>query len=84
MELFFRQLVLKLNKDRIDWRDNTIIILDNAPYHNSTSVMRLYESLRIPVIFSGPHSYDAAPCELFFSYFKSVNLNPERLPLGKK
>ena len=35
MELFFRQLVLKLNKDRIDWRDNTIIILDNASYHNS-------------------------------------------------
>jgi len=46
--------------------------------------MRLYESLRIPIIFSGPHSYDAAPCELFFSYFKSVDLNPERLSLGKK
>jgi len=35
MEVFFRQLVLKLNKDRIDWRDNTVIVLDNASYHGT-------------------------------------------------
>ena len=84
MECFFRQLVLKLNKDRLDWRENTIILLDNASYHKSTSALKLYESLRIPLMFSGPHSYDIAPCELFFAQFKSVDLNPERLPMGKK
>ena len=84
MEIFFRQLVNKLNKDRIDWRENTIVLIDNAPYHCSSSIMKLYEDLRIPIMFTGPHSYDAAPCELFFSYFKSVDINPERLPMGKK
>ena len=68
--------MLKLNKDRIDWRNDTILILDNAPYHNSESTMKLFESLRIPVLFTGPHSYDAAPCELFFALFKSVDFNP--------
>lgn len=84
MECFFRQLVLKLDKDRIGWRDNTIIIMDNASYHKSTNAIKLYESLRIPLMFTGPHSYDAAPAELFFAKFKSVDLNPERLPMGKK
>ena len=84
MEIFFRQLVLKLNKDRADWRSDTVIILDNAPYHTSESTMRIFECLRIPVCFTGPHSYDASPCELFFSLFKSGSFNDQRLPLGKK
>ena len=84
IEIFFRQLVLKLNKDRIDWRDNTVIILDNASYHHQSNVIKLFESLRIPVIFSGPHSYDQAPCELLFSLFKSTNWNPEGLIMGKR
>ena len=67
MECFFRQLVLKLNKERIDWRDNTIVVMDNASYHKSNTALKLYESLRIPIMFSGPHSYDAAPAELFFA-----------------
>ena len=84
MEVFFRQLVLKLNKDRIDWRDNTVIVLDNASYHGTSSLLKLFESLRIPVIFSGPHSYDTAACELLFAMFKSGTWNPEGLPMGKK
>jgi len=84
MEIYLRQLVLKLNKERIDWRSDTILCLDNASYHNSSSTMELFEELRIPVIFTGPHSYDFAPCELFFSWFKSASFNPTRLPLGKK
>ena len=83
MEQFFRQLVLKLDKDRLHWRNDTIILLDNATYHNSAQMMQLLECLRIPIIFSGPHSYDAAPCELFFALFKSIDFNPQRLPLGK-
>ena len=74
MEIFFRQLVNKLNKDRIDWRDNTIILLDNAPYHNSNATMKLFESLRIPVMFFGPHSYNTAPCELFFAQQKKIRI----------
>ena len=84
MELFFRKLVLKLNKERINWREDTIIIHDNAKYTATDSMMQLYEDLRIPYIFTGPHSYDFAPCELFFSWFKSASFNPDRLPLGKK
>ena len=84
LECFFRQLEKKLNKERIDWRDNTIILMDNASYHKSTPALKLYESLRIPIMFTGPHSYDAVPAELYFSHFKSVDLNPDRIQMGKK
>ena len=84
MELFFKDLVQKLDKERSNWRKNTIVVLDNASYHKSNIALKMYEALRIPVMFTGPHSYDAVPAELFFAQFKSVNLNPDHLPMGKK
>ena len=83
MDLFFKQLVLKLDKERINWRSDTIILMDNAPYHNSSGTMKTFEDFNIPVMFTGPHSYDAAPCELWFAAFKSADINPLKLPLGK-
>ena len=38
----------------------------------------------LPVIYSGPYSYGSAPIELMFSALKLGDLNPERLPTGKK
>ena len=84
MDMFFRHLVIKLDKERKNWREDTVIILDNAPYHTSESSLKTYESLNIPILFTGPNSYDAAPCELLFAQFKSVDINPRHLPLGKK
>ena len=84
MDAFFRHLVAKLDKERKNWRKDTILIIDNAPYHTSSETLATLESLNIPVMFTGPHSYDACPCELFFSQFKSVDINPRHIPLGKK
>ena len=33
MELYFRELVAKLDKDRPGWRDSMIILVDGAKYH---------------------------------------------------
>jgi hypothetical protein len=38
----------------------------------------------VPVIFTGPHSYAAAPIELLFAHFKAADINPRRLKTGKK
>ena len=35
MDAFFRHLAEKLDRERKGWRKDTIIILDNAPYHTS-------------------------------------------------
>jgi len=84
MDIFLRQLVLKLDAQRAGWREDTVILLDNASYHTSGGTLRLMEGLQIPVLFTGPYSYDAAPVELLFAAFKSEDINPNHLPQGKR
>ena len=84
MDIFLRQLVLKLDGQSADWRQNTVILFDNASYHTSESTLRLMEGLQIPVLYTGPYSYDAAPVELLFAAFKSEDVNPNHLPQSKR
>ena len=84
MDIYLRQMVLKLDQEDADWTTNTVILLDNAPYHASESTINLMEGLKIPVLFTGPHSYDAAPIELLFAAFKSRDINPRHVPQGKR
>jgi len=58
--------------------------LDNAPYHKSAAALKVLEDLSVPVIFTGPHSYDAVPVELLYAAFKSRDINPRHVPTGKK
>jgi hypothetical protein len=83
MELFFTNLMKLMEMKNENWRDNTIIMLDNAPYHTSNAMMEFYQDNRLPIIFTGPHSYSASPIELFFAAFKKADINPAKLPLGK-
>jgi len=36
MDIFFRYLDQRIEKERKNWKKKTVIILDNAPYHNSS------------------------------------------------
>ena len=33
MDIFFRQLVLQLDRERPRWREDTVILMDNTKYH---------------------------------------------------
>ena len=82
--LYIQQLVLKLDKERPGWRKNTILTMDGASYHTSAGTYALLKKLRIPVLLQGPHSYDVAPCELYFAAFKRADINPRKLPTTKE
>ena len=69
---------------RPNWREDHVILLDGATPHTASATIELYKTYRVPVVLSSPYSYDSAPCELFFSQFKSVDLNVDRLSTGKK
>ena len=79
MELFLREYAKKLDKQRPDWRANSILLVDGASYHKSAATMKVMQELRMPVMFLGPYSYNAAPCELWFAWFKSCDINPRRI-----
>ena len=72
-------LVKKLDKLNPNWREKTVILLDGASYHNSKTTIQIFEQFNIPVMFLSPHSYNVAPCELYFAWFKKVDINPKKL-----
>ena len=73
--LFLMRLCLELNSADEHWRDNTIILLDNAPYHRSDYVRERLERYGIPTLFLGPYHYRGAPVEMLFSHVKNRDLN---------
>ena len=84
MELYFRSLAAKLDQERPNWRRDTVIVVDGAKYHQSIDFLQVAAELRLPYMVLGPHSYDAAPCELVFAHFKRADVNPRKVPTGKK
>ena len=82
--LFLHHLVRQLDQDSPGWQDDSVILWDNAPYHQSAETMVTLAKLGLPVIFSGPYSYSAAPIETLFSHLKIGELNPQGLPTGKR
>jgi hypothetical protein len=83
MEIYFRELVVILDRDKPSWRNNLVILVDGASYHQSKEFKTVAAKLRLPFMLFGPHSYDTSPCELFFASFKSLDINPRHIPTGK-
>ena len=84
MLLVFQNLIMTLDKARPGWRSTHIILMDNAPYHKSSKMLTFLADQKVPVIFTGAHSYDASPCELLFAAFKSKDINPWLTKTSKK
>lgn len=45
MAIYLRELTKKLDKERPDWRTNTVITMDNAPWHVSTETLSAMKAL---------------------------------------
>ena len=78
-----KKLVQQLDKDRSDWRTDTILQLDGAKYHKTALVKDLFQELQVPVMISAPYSYDADVVELLFAMFKRGELNHLQLATSK-
>ena len=53
--LFLIKLSNHLDEVKPNWRQNTVLMVDNAPYHRSKLMMSKYELLKIPILFLGPY-----------------------------
>ena len=84
MTMFLRYLVRELDRESPGWQENSTILLDNAAWHTNAVMRQRLARLQLPIIYSGPYSYSAAPVELVFAALKLGDLNPNRLPTGKK
>ena len=83
ISMYLRELVKQLDKDRPKWRDNTVVLLDNAKWHTAGLVLDTMSELRVPVMFLPPHAYKVAPIEMLFAAIKAKDLNPAHHKTGK-
>ena len=98
MKVYFRNLAQLLDLKHPGWRKTHVWLMDNVKYHRSAETMKILEELQVPIIFTGPHSYDAArkcpdfhadhllplAAELLFAHFKAVDINPRKVKTGRK
>ena len=82
--LFVQKLNAKLNAERPGWKKDTVVLLDNAPYHASRATREYFAHHGIQTIFSGPYSYSGCAVELYFAALKQTNLNPTMQATGKR
>ena len=47
-----------------------MLVIDNAPYHQGMHLKKALQEWRIPTIYTGPYSFDAAPVERVFALLK--------------
>ena len=83
MLTFLSRLALLLSQEDKEWRTETIWLLDNAPYHRSKLVQQHLRQLGMLIVLSGQYAYSAAPCELFFAYYKREHHNLEEKRITK-
>ena len=84
MMMFLSHLCRTLNQEEADWKDKTVLLLDNARYHSSQETRDYLRKMQVKVMFSGPYSYSTAPIELLFGGIKKGQLYPFDEPTGKK
>ena len=73
---FVRELVKKLDVERPNWRDDTILLVDGAKMHTTELVQSIYQKLKVPIIVASPYSYNIMATEKWHALFKSGELNP--------
>ncbi len=82
--LFLRHLVAQLDNDSPGWQDDSIIPMDNAPYHTGEEIWDYLRKMQIPIMYTAPYSYSASPIETLFAHLKLGELNRANGPTGKK
>ena len=82
--LFLRHLTAQLDLDTPGWQEDSVLLIDNAAYHTGEEIRQYMHKMQLPMMYSAPYSYDAAPIETLFSHLKLGDLNPAKEPTGKR
>jgi len=81
---FLQRLILQLDSEDPDWRDDTLLLLDGAKTHRSEETRRALAALRVPAIIAGPYGFDGSPVEKLFALLKVGDLNPWMIKTGQR
>jgi transposase len=63
-------LVQRLDMTQPGWRKKLVISMDNSPCHRNPTVHSFIEEKKLPVLFTGPASFDIVASEYLFASIK--------------
>jgi transposase len=66
----------ELDSQNPNWRESSMLLLDNASFHKSSQAKENYKAMKLPIMFLGPYSFNMAAVEKLFSFVKNRDLNP--------
>ena len=82
IHLFILKLIKVLDARNRNWRDNTVLLMDNAPYHRGKAFSDQMKLLNVPIAYLGPYQFKMAPVEMAFSFIKKHDLNPGQVKVS--
>ena len=82
--LFLTKLCEHLDHEDPLWREDTVLVMDNAGYNRGKPVNHLLETLKLPVLYLGPYHFRMAPIEMMFNFINNNDLNPLRSTLTSR
>ncbi len=65
-----------MDSEDLDWRKNSVILVDNASIHRSLEALTHQEEFGLNIMFLAPYSFQMAAVEKLFSVMKRRDLNP--------
>ena len=73
--LFLRHLTNELDKDSPGWQEDSLLLIDNAPYHTGEEIRSYIRKMQLPLIYTAPYCYGSSPIETLFAHLKLGELN---------
>ena len=84
MALFLEHLFGQLELETPGWRKSSLLLLDGARYHVAAEMREFLDAQEVAYMYTAPYSYTSSPIERIFAALKRDELNPEKLPTGKR
>jgi hypothetical protein len=77
------ELVKMLDIEDQNWRQNSVLIIDNVKYHKSKKLKESLRKMKIPVLYPSPYSPMVLSVEMLFGLIKTGDHNPSHLSTTK-
>ena len=84
MRLFLVYLFGQLDIESPGWRLTTVVLMDNACYHVADETRSNLDDEGVTYMYTAPYSPSSSPIEMLFALLKRGDMNPDKLPTGKR
>ena len=84
IRLFLAHLFEQLDSETPGWRLATVVLMDGARYHVAAETRSYLDGEGVTYMYTARNSPSSSPIEMLFALLKRGDMNPDKLPTGKR